>query len=385
MHMRRLCVLLLAVVHGAQSYSLSYECHLAGEAIEGTCRCIKGWKGPTCGQLDVLPSPSVEALQAFKSEQSSWGGSVIADPSASGLWHMFVAVMPPGATVDSGWVRNSTIVHATSWSPQGPFSKVSTVREAEAHNPSVSYDPTSGLYTLYYIGKPQGSSIATPAYASGIADIAMAFTKNINSTAEGWTTASFPLVPHQIYPPRWDNWLQNPEPVFLANGSVVLILNSNQHDNHLPIGKGFANRSISMATAPSLLGPYRLLESGPLFSTDTEQIGDEDPGIFRQCSERAPEDCAWHILTHQFGAGVPGQCNGHAYSKTIEGPWMWSIEHAYNLTAELQDGHTFSVVRRERPHVLSIDGVPRYLYNGVSTDEAEPGAQWTMVVELNTV
>ena len=64
---------------------------------------------------------------------------------------------------------------------------------------------------------------------------------------------------------------------------------------------------------------------------------------------------------------------------------MWSIEHAYNLTAELQDGHTFSVVRRERPHVLSIDGVPRYLYNGVSTDEAEPGAQWTMVVELNTV
>ena len=54
------------------------------------------------------------------------------------------------------------------------------------------------------------------------------------------------------------------EPVFAADGSVTLILNSNQHNDSLPIGPGFSHRAISMATAPAADGPYKL-SSGPIY------------------------------------------------------------------------------------------------------------------------
>ena len=54
------------------------------------------------------------------------------------------------------------------------------------------------------------------------------------------------------------------EPVFAADGSVTLILNSNQHNDSLPIGPGFSHRAITMATAPAADGPYKL-SSGPIY------------------------------------------------------------------------------------------------------------------------
>ena len=108
------------------------------------------------------------------------------------------------------------------------------------------------------------------------------------------------------------------EPVFAADGSVTLILNSNQHNDSLPIGPGFSHRAISMATAPAADGPYKL-SSGPIYKPPGygaevgDWIGNEDPCIFKQCLPGSESDCGWHILTHQFG---PVSC------QDIAGIWV---------------------------------------------------------------
>jgi hypothetical protein len=168
-------------------------------------------------------------------------------------------------------------------------------------------------YCIYYIGRsPIHAPPVTPAYASGIADIAVTCARSL---AGPWTDGPFPLVPHQIYPPAWDNWIQNPEPVFARDGSVTLILNSNQHNNSLPIGPGFSHRGITLATAPTWKGPFALADD-VLFKPPNGDgvtkwgpetglwIGDEDPCVFKQCHPLNTTDCAWHILTHQFGEFV---------------------------------------------------------------------------------
>ena len=47
---------------------------------------------------------------------------------------------------------------------------------------------------------------------SGIADIAVTCAPSLDGPWQGKDAHNgpFPLVPHQLYPPRWDNWIQNP-------------------------------------------------------------------------------------------------------------------------------------------------------------------------------
>ena len=88
----------------------------------GTCKCRTGWVGETCGLLDLddmaanalpaygtIPSASTEGL-------STWGGSVIRDPSEPNVRHMFAAEMALGCGLNA-WGRNSVIVHAMATDP----------------------------------------------------------------------------------------------------------------------------------------------------------------------------------------------------------------------------------------------------------------------------
>ena len=229
---------------------------------------------------------------------------------------MFAAVMAGNMTLGAGWEFNSTIEHLHSATdPRGPFEPIGSnpVKAREAHNPSIAWDPYNKQYCLYYIGRsPIDGPTPTPAYPSGIADIAVTCAPTLEGPWQGPSAKNgvFPLVPHQITPMRWDNWIQNPEPVFEANGSVTLILNSNQHDYRLPIGTGFSHRGIAMASAPSWNGPFKM-SSDVLFKPPNADgvtpwgleknlwIGDEDPCVFKQCVPGSEVDCAFHILTHQ--------------------------------------------------------------------------------------
>jgi hypothetical protein len=256
-------LLLLALLRAPGAAApLSPLCSMAGSHDGARCACLEGWRGDRCSVLDLAPAVSADAIRAWApAGRTSWGGTVLRDPSGKGPWHMFAAVMEGDLSLGEGWERNSTIEHLVSAAgPAGPFapspSGPNPVKPAEAHNPSAAYDPHTQQYCVYYIGRsPVAGQPVTPAYPTGIADIAVTCSKSLDGP---WHDGPFPLVPHQIHPPRWDNWIQNPEPVFAADGSVTLILNSNQHNNTLPIGQGFSHRGIAMATAPTWRGPFTL-------------------------------------------------------------------------------------------------------------------------------
>lgn len=91
-------VLLLAglVARAAASTPCATEldCSLNGVCTDGFCVCDKGWvsadhtgKGSHaggCGLLDFRPAPSSVSFHGLDDKKSSWGGSILQLPVASG-------------------------------------------------------------------------------------------------------------------------------------------------------------------------------------------------------------------------------------------------------------------------------------------------------------
>ena len=136
----------LAAPASAAGASLSPACSMAGALTRdgGDCACLEGWRGARCSILDLEPAASVEQLKAWAPKgRTAWGRTVVADPSGKG-YHMVVAVMEGALGLVAGWTRNSTVEHLFSpASPAGPFAPLgpNPMRLAEAHNPSIAYDP----------------------------------------------------------------------------------------------------------------------------------------------------------------------------------------------------------------------------------------------------
>ena len=141
------------------------DCSLNGQCIvgNGECMCYKGWIGQDCGTLDVLPVPAPRRgppavsygtlASATTAGLSSWGGSLLKDPSQPSLYHLFASEVTLGCGLDA-WYRNSAIVHATASSPLGPFTRREEILPAFAHEPVVVQLPQSqgGGFVMWKIG-----------------------------------------------------------------------------------------------------------------------------------------------------------------------------------------------------------------------------------------
>ena len=71
---------------------------------------------------DLEPVGSLDEIQAWAPPgRSSWGGTVVPDPSGNG-YHLFAAVMAGNLSLSAGWENHSTVEHLFSASsPAGPF------------------------------------------------------------------------------------------------------------------------------------------------------------------------------------------------------------------------------------------------------------------------
>ena len=68
-------------------------CSLNGRCVNGSCRCLAAWSGPSCGLLNLLPTRRTAGLHTpagASPATSSWGGSVAFDPSTA-TYHMYAA------------------------------------------------------------------------------------------------------------------------------------------------------------------------------------------------------------------------------------------------------------------------------------------------------
>ena len=75
---------------------------------------------------------------------SSWKGSVA--KGEDGLWHMWLSELTEHCGIDS-WIQNSRIVHATSTSPTGTYTRKDVVFNIYATEPHVVRGP-KGEYVM---------------------------------------------------------------------------------------------------------------------------------------------------------------------------------------------------------------------------------------------
>ena len=125
--------------------SLNGACSAAGE-----CACDPPWTGPTCGRLGFAKSPAA-ATGAYglgtPFAVTSWGGNAI---RRGDTWHLYVTEMSGDHCGLHVWGSQSTVAHAVSPNASGPYVKISTVLQHEAHNPE-TIEIDGALY-IFHIG-----------------------------------------------------------------------------------------------------------------------------------------------------------------------------------------------------------------------------------------
>jgi hypothetical protein len=124
------------------------ECELNGVLGKTGCECLPGWKGSTCGELDLLPaSPSAGYT---RTGYASWGGSVVQEPSDK-KWVMYLAEMDLHCGLSS-WSTNSRIVRAESSTPGGTYTFKEVAKKRFAHEPTIIGPTSEGYYLLFHVG-----------------------------------------------------------------------------------------------------------------------------------------------------------------------------------------------------------------------------------------
>ena len=76
------------------------------EPVKRSCACLDGWKGTTCGLLDLAPMatdapPAYGTLPTATHEGlSSWGGSIVRDPDDESKYHLFASEISHGCGLE---------------------------------------------------------------------------------------------------------------------------------------------------------------------------------------------------------------------------------------------------------------------------------------------
>ena len=217
--------------------STDWDCELLGDCVNGECVCDPGWKGDSCGTLNLGPTtviwPNSAGLKA--GQAASWGASVLsAAPSElNGVTHhLFADVVCLKYTC--AHTNSAQIIHATSTSGvSGPYTFVETAIPAEVENVHSARAP-NGTMLLYY-GDHEfvfpnstctgGSTTPTvkfdptnPPYPRRVKRMGIAY-KHAGDSSQGPWSQHFPEYDESMKPLLP---LVNPSPLILPNGTTLL-------------------------------------------------------------------------------------------------------------------------------------------------------------------
>ena len=203
------------------------DCSLNGicNGFHGTCECFSPWFGTACEQLrrgrTQVPGGGV---YGFMPNVTSWGGNTIFDPETK-MWHLYVAEM---AGRDCGlhvWGKQSTVVHASAPTIDGPYTKQDTVIESESHNPQAIV--WNGSWYIFHIGT--GDSHRTPQNCNKTdktdREISLSASSATLSTRSSGSTlhrASHPEGPFEPVDGAPHD-CNNPSPLLHPNGTLFLM------------------------------------------------------------------------------------------------------------------------------------------------------------------
>ena len=325
---------------------------------------------------------------AFESEGYwVWGSSVI--KGNDGKYHMFVSRFPKSLPFHPGWMVASEIVHAISDTPEGPY-KFSDIalpaRGAQywdgrsTHNPRIL--EYQNKYYLIYMGSTH--PFANPTYDQLTLDSPWCTVGRSNKRI-GLAIADSPYGPWKRFdepilktkPNTFYSFLvSNPSPIIQEDGSVMMIFKGRTY-----VGDDkFSDMALGMAYAPSIEGPYTVLNNGqPIFQVDGQGEA-EDPFLWK-------DSRGYHPIFKDHVAKFTGEKGGGVMAHSPNGI-QWTIDKdpkAYSRTVEWEDGKVEMQGQLERPFLLFENGKATHAFfatmNGAGGfDNATQS--WNMVIPI---
>lgn len=292
-------------------------------------------------------------------------------------------------SIRDGWMVASEIVHAVSEVPQGPyrFSEVALpARGAQywdgrsTHNPRILRQ--NGKYYLIYMGSTH--PFADPTYEqltlkSPWCTVARANKRVGLAVADSpygpWKRLDEPIL--KTKPNTFYSFLtSNPSPIIQEDGSVMMIFKGRHYTN----GYLHSAMSLGMAYAPTIEGPYRVLNNDcPIFEVDGQGEA-EDPFLWKDAN-------GYHAIFKDHVAKFTGERGGGVMAHSKDGI-QWTVDKdpkAYSLTVEWEDGSVEKQGQLERPFILFEDGKPAYIF--FATMDGPGGFEnasrsWNMVIPI---
>lgn len=297
-------LLLGLVLSIASGCSTDDDCEQLGSCVAGACVCSRGWSGPSCGSLNLLPAaplatsrlwPSAEAHDAGFA--SAWGFTHTFEPSDN-LHHGWVTVACGASGVVGQGGGNSFIAHVTAPSAIGPYALAAT---APMFTPQTCFGP-------HVVRARDGT-------------LALVFRVNllINTTICAGDSAV-------------------PAPGIASHPSIP--------DSELVSGDPEKGTSIYIATAKTASGPWEVVR--------TEIVGDgtihnSNPSLW-QLLAPLPTGETW-ALGYRFNP-KGGERNAIAVAHDVRGPWR-SVANVSAGLSGAEDPFAFQVRgRRATTHVV---------------------------------
>jgi hypothetical protein len=361
------------VPHGGGPCTTEWDCSLGGTCASSQCSCDIWFTGLQCAQLNLQPAdPAACGLVA--PGYLSWGGHSLRD--ASGTYHLLASFLCNHATL-SEWTTKSSIAHATSRNPTGPYAIPEGLDRQLAlppwsHGAYVVQDPPTGEYLLWHLGNASvDPSTWAPCYnssegahppalpapaAGGVLEPGgrQAFVERAPTLAGPWTPFNNNTGVAVDLTDSWSTLVDNPAPFIFPNGTTLLYFKGKPCP---PNWGALAPMCIGVARAATWQGPFTALFSQPI----TKPEG-EDPAVWRDPRGRFhlfSNVGTWHA---RCAAGVP--CGGHAWS--LDG-LTWSDQYigAFGPVVRWVNGSYFVGAYAERPQILQdADGTPLAFFTG---------------------
>jgi len=334
----------------------------------GRCQCIDAWKGPTCGELDLLLVDKTKLgfrqVDDYGLNVSSWGAPILWDKKSK-LWHGFASEIRNNCGINA-WETNSQIIHITGNSPHGPFQKRKVVFPAFSHEPSVVRGPSGEwvmLFSSYRYNATGLDAVLCKSCKGGVTPeistdcpYQLGNPKNLHHRFQQMmSTAKSPFGPWSSpieIPQLSTGWDWNTDLTINADGSAVALI------------RGGTTVHASNYSDPTTWN----INNGGVSSLQYkgwDGVSVEDPYIWQQ-------NGIYHALAHAFLPfyGV------HAYAPIPPAsfdwnyPLNWTVTGvAYDNQVNFTDGSRHAYARRERPHLVwGPSGKIVALSNGVQFD-----------------
>eukprot|EP00937_MAST-01D_sp_MAST-1D-sp2_P005331 g5331.t1 len=351
-------LVLLSLAFGALACDGPAGCSYNGACENGACTCYAQFQGDKCDKFKFqdYAGEGLRTIDENGMQVSSWGGSVLL--ADDGKYHMWAAEMTDGVGIKA-WITNSQVVHAVADAPEDSpyaFRRREVVQPVFAHEPTVSRDPDTGDFVMFYTtnyGEAPGSQCNPPC------DCGSNGTSCLSCPNDQQCKYGAPLNTFMAHASAPDGPWSTPVPVPQPGTG----------DTNLAciIRPGGALVCMGRPGLGMLFADNWRNVTGYHWQNFQGSVHGEDPMLWVDTED----DSVLHAVTH--GGGWSDPFGFHYWSTDGGNTWLGTGSKVYQNHVQLRDGGEKILSRRERPHVvLGKGGKLLALTNGVS--EAWPCA-----------